>query len=104
MRDTSPDRRPDRWFGRLGTPETWDPLRRVGVASLVMGVTVLVVSNLSGSTRGWILFARVAGSITAGIAVYGAVVIFLGRRYEARNRQARRQETRRLVAHQRSTS
>jgi putative peptidoglycan lipid II flippase len=91
-----------RWFGRLGTPETWDPLRRVALASLAMGVTVLVVSNFSGSTHGLILFARVAGSIVAGLAVYGAVAIFLGRRYEARSRLARRKETRRLVAHQRS--
>ena len=68
-----------------------------------MGVTVLVVSNLSGSTHGFILFARVVGSVVAGIAVYGAVAVLLGRRYEARGRQARRHETRRLVARQRSS-
>jgi uncharacterized membrane protein YccC len=92
------------WFGRLGTPETWDPLRRVVVASLAMGVTVLVVSNLSGSTQGLILFARVVGSVVAGIVVYAGVAILLGRRAEARDREARRHETRRLVAHQRSSS
>ena len=62
-----------RWFGRLGTPETWDPLRRVAVASLAMGVIVLVVSNLSGSTQGFILFARVVGAVVAGIVVYVGV-------------------------------
>ncbi len=92
------------WFGRLGTPETWDPLRRVVVASLAMGVTVLVVSNLSGSNQGFILFARVVGSVVAGIVVYAGVAILLGRRAEARDREARRHETRRLVAHQRSPS
>jgi putative peptidoglycan lipid II flippase len=91
-----------RWFGSLGTPETWDPLRRVAVASLAMGATVLVVSNLSGSTHGLILFARVVGSVVAGLAVYGGVVILLGRRHAARARQARRHETRRLVTRQRS--
>jgi peptidoglycan biosynthesis protein MviN/MurJ (putative lipid II flippase) len=92
------------WFGRLGTPETWDPLRRVIVASLAMGVTVLVVSNLSGSNQGFTLFARVVGSVVAGIVVYAGVAILLGRRAEARNREARRHETRRLVSHQRSPS
>jgi len=93
-----------RWFGRLGTPETWDPLRRVAVASLAMGVTVLVVSNLSGSMQGLFLFARVVGAIIAGVVVYAGVAILLGRRYEARAREARRHETRRLVARQRSSS
>ncbi len=93
-----------RWFGRLGTPETWDPLRRVLVASLAMGVTVLVVSNLSGATQGFLLFARVAGAVVAGIVVYVGVAFLLGRRDEARAREARRHETRRLVAHQRSPS
>ncbi len=93
-----------RWFGRLGTPETWDPLRRVVVASLAMGVTVVVVSNVSGSTQGVILFARVVGAVVAGIVVYVGVAILLGRRYETRAREARRHETRRLVARQRSSS
>jgi putative peptidoglycan lipid II flippase len=77
-----------RWFGRLGTPGTWEPLRRVGVAAAAMGVTVLVVSNLSGSTHGFTLLARVVGSVAAGGAVYGAVAVVLGRR-----RQSRRQAT-----------
>jgi putative peptidoglycan lipid II flippase len=91
-----------RWFGPLGTPETWDPLKRVAIASLAMGVVVLVVSNLSGSNQGLILFGRVVGSVVAGVAVYAGVAILLGRRAEARARQARRHETRRLVARQRS--
>jgi putative peptidoglycan lipid II flippase len=93
-----------RWFGPLGTPETWDPLRRVAVATLAMGITVLVVSNVSGANQGLTLFARVVGAVVAGIIVYGGVAILLGRRAEARNREARRHETRRLVAHQRSPS
>jgi putative peptidoglycan lipid II flippase len=79
-----------RWFGPLGSPATWEPLRRVGLASVAMGLTVLVVSNLSGSTHGFALLARVVGSVVAGIAVYGAVAVVLGRRHEERRRQSRR--------------
>jgi putative peptidoglycan lipid II flippase len=90
-----------RWFGPLGTPTTWAPLRRVGVASVAMGVTVLVVSNLSGATHGLILFARVVGAVLAGGAVYAAVAFVLGRRASAREYEARRHETRRLIHRQR---
>jgi putative peptidoglycan lipid II flippase len=72
-----------RWFGRLGTGATWSPLRRVGVASVAMGVVVLVVSNLSGATHGVALLARVLGAVMAGLGVYAAVAIMLGRRQEA---------------------
>ena len=40
------------WFGRLGVGHTWDPLRRVAVATVAMGIVVLVVSNLSGAMSG----------------------------------------------------
>jgi putative peptidoglycan lipid II flippase len=88
-----------RWFGPLGTPETWVPLRRVGLASLAMAVTVLVVSNLSGATQGFILLGRVVGAVVAGGAVYAGVAIVLGRRDAARQRETRRHDNRRLVAH-----
>ena len=80
------------WFGRLGAAATWEPLRRVGVASVAMGIAVLVVSNLSGATHGFALLARVVGSIAVGTVVYGAVVVALGRRHEARRRQSRRHD------------
>jgi putative peptidoglycan lipid II flippase len=76
-----------RWFGHLGTQGTWNPLRRVGLASVAMGVTVLVVSNLSGSTSQLVLLARVVGSMAAGLVAYGAVVVLLGRRREAHLRR-----------------
>ena len=92
-----------RWFGPLGTAGTWTPLRRVGVATLAMGVVVLVVSNLSGSTHGLLLFARVVGAVVAGLAVYVGVIVVLGRRAAARERQRRRETraSRRLVARHR---
>jgi O-antigen/teichoic acid export membrane protein len=55
-----------RWFGPLGTEGTWTPLRRVGVATVAMGIVVLVVSNLSGATHGPLLLARVVGAVVAG--------------------------------------
>jgi putative peptidoglycan lipid II flippase len=90
-----------RWFGPLGDPDTWTPLRRVGIASLAMGLVILVVSNISGSYHGVLLFGRVVGAVVAGGAAYGAVIVVLGRRSEAKRRQARQHEERRLVARHR---
>jgi putative peptidoglycan lipid II flippase len=75
------------WFGRLAAAETWAPLWRVVIASVPMGVVVLVVSNLSGSTTTTGLLARVVGSVVAGGAVFAAVVIWLGRRHDAARRR-----------------
>jgi putative peptidoglycan lipid II flippase len=93
-----------RWFGPLGTDETWTPLRRVGIATLAMGVVVLVVSNLSGATHGVLLLLRVVGAVVAGLAVYGAVAFVLGRRATARQRERQREAkaSRRLVARHRA--
>jgi putative peptidoglycan lipid II flippase len=72
------------WFGRLAERETWAPLIRVVIASVPMGVVVLVVSNLSASTSIAGLTARVLASVIAGGLTFGAVVILLGRRHDAR--------------------
>jgi len=72
------------WFGRLADRETWAPLGRVIAASVPMAVVVLVVSNLSGSTSVAGLLARVVGAVLAGGLTFGAVVIWLGRRHDAR--------------------
>jgi putative peptidoglycan lipid II flippase len=69
-----------RWFGRLGSAAIWAPLRRVGVATVAMGVVVLVVSNLSGATHGSELLLRVVGSVVAGLIAYGAGAVLLGGR------------------------
>ncbi len=72
------------WFGRLAERETWAPLWRVVVASIPMAVVVLVVSNLSGSTSTLALLARVGGAVVAGGLTFGAAVVWLGRRHDAR--------------------
>jgi putative peptidoglycan lipid II flippase len=75
-----------RWFGRLAERESWAPLVRVVIASVPMGVVVLVVSNLSASSSFLGLAARVVGAVIAGGLTFGGVVIWLGRRHDARRR------------------
>ncbi len=72
------------WFGQLADRASWAPLIRVTVAVVPMAVVVLVVSNLSASTSIGGLLARVVGSVLAGGLTFGAVVIWLGRRADAR--------------------
>ena len=74
------------WFGRLAERETWAPLIRVAVASVPMGIVVLVVSNLSGSTTIPALLVRVIGAMLAGGLTFAAVVIWLGRRHDTHRR------------------
>jgi len=77
------------WFGRLAERSSWAPLVRVLIAAVPMGIVVLVVSNLSASTSLGSLLARVVGSVVAGGLTFGAVVIWLGRRHDARRPPSR---------------
>ena len=52
------------------------------LATVVMGVVVLVVSNLSGADHGPALFARVVGSVVVGVVVFAGVSVFLATRAE----------------------
>ncbi|MGH9087819.1 MAG: murein biosynthesis integral membrane protein MurJ, partial [Acidimicrobiales bacterium] len=70
-----------RWLGTLGGDRTWSPLRRVALASAVMGAVVLVVSNISGAEHGLGLLVRVVGSIVVGGTVYAAAATLLGGRH-----------------------
>ena len=67
------------WLGRLGDDRTWYPLRRVGIATLVMGLVVLLVSNLSGTLAEPGLSVRVLGSVVVGVAVYAATAALVAR-------------------------
>ena len=71
------------WLGHLGDDRTWVPLRRVALASLVMGIVVLIASNLSGSLSEPALLLRVLGSVVVGGAVYAATAALVAR-YERR--------------------
>jgi putative peptidoglycan lipid II flippase len=78
-----------RWLGDLGGARTWAPLRRVGVATVVMGAVVLVVSNLSGADHGVGLLVRVVAAVVAGGLVYWAAISLLGGRDRHRDRRPR---------------
>ena len=71
------------WFGRLAEPGSWDPLRRVVVACVPMALVVLIVSNLSGSTRISALFVRVVLAVLAGGVTFVAAIVWQGRRSDA---------------------
>ncbi len=91
-----------RWLGPLGTRRLWSPLRRVAIASVVMGVAVLVVSNLSGATHGVGLLLRVVGAVIIGAAVYVGMTALLARRSSRRGPdepEADRAGSRRPVAY-----
>jgi peptidoglycan biosynthesis protein MviN/MurJ (putative lipid II flippase) len=90
-----------RWFGTIGTPELWAPLWRVVIASIPMGVVVLVVSNLSGSTSLPGLLGRVVAGSVCGLVTFAAVVVWLGRRDERRHKSEPGPEPPKLVARSR---
>jgi peptidoglycan biosynthesis protein MviN/MurJ (putative lipid II flippase) len=79
------------WLGRLGAPGSWQPLRGVVIATVVMGGAVAVVSNLSGSSSGIGLLFRVVASVLAGAVVFaGTAVVLASRGHPARPRSAGR--------------
>jgi putative peptidoglycan lipid II flippase len=79
-----------RWFGPLGSPAIWEPLRRVALSSLAMGAVVLVVSNFSAANHGLGLLLRVLASVVVGGGAFVAVTVVLGSRHQARVRAQRR--------------
>jgi putative peptidoglycan lipid II flippase len=72
-----------RWLGALGGPRAWSPLRRAAGATAVMGVVVLLVSNVSGAQQGVLLLLRVGAAVVAGVAVYAGIGAVLGGRRRA---------------------
>ncbi|HMD46740.1 MAG TPA: murein biosynthesis integral membrane protein MurJ [Acidimicrobiales bacterium] len=72
------------WLGPLGTPRVWAPLRRVVIATVVMGVAVLFVSNVSAANHGLALLGRVLTSVVVGVVVFAATVALLGARDQRR--------------------
>ncbi len=75
------------WLGPLGSSRTWAPLRREALATVLMGVAVLVVSNVSGAQHGFALLGRVVGSVVVGAFVYLGASIVLGQRAGRRERR-----------------
>jgi len=73
-----------RWLGQLGGRRAWSPLAGSALATVVMGVVVLLASNLSGATHGPGLALRVVGSVAAGGLAYLATAMFLAGRERRR--------------------
>jgi putative peptidoglycan lipid II flippase len=65
------------WIGQLGGRRAWAPLRGSALSTLVMGVTVLIVSNLSGASHGFGLLVRVLVSVIAGALAYVGTAAFM---------------------------
>jgi putative peptidoglycan lipid II flippase len=64
------------WLGHLGGRRAWAPLRGSALSTVVMGIAVLIVSNLSGASHGFGLLVRVLASVTVGGAAYlGTAVV-----------------------------
>jgi putative peptidoglycan lipid II flippase len=76
------------WVGSLGGRRVWAPLRGSALATLVMGVAVLVVSNLSGASHGFGLFVRVLASVAVGAATYLATAVFMAHRERLGSRRS----------------
>ncbi len=68
------------WLGNLGGRRAWAPLRGSAFSTLVMGVVVLVVSNLSGASHGFGLSVRVLASVFAGTLSYLSAAMFMAGR------------------------
>lgn len=80
------------WLGNLGGRRAWSPLRGSALSTIVMGVAVLVVSNLSGASRGIGLLVRVVASVAVGGASYLGTAVFMAnheRRTQRRDRRPR---------------
>ena len=65
------------WLGQLGGRRAWSPLRGSALSTVVMGITVLVVSNLSGASHGFGLLVRVLLSVAVGGAAYVGTAVFM---------------------------
>jgi putative peptidoglycan lipid II flippase len=68
------------WLGALGSPRLWAPLRRVGVATAVMAVAVLIVSSVFSATSGTALIGRVLASVAVGLIAFGGTAVILANR------------------------
>ena len=65
------------WLGHLGGRRAWSPLRGSALSTVVMGISVLIVSNLSGASHGFGLLVRVLTSVAVGTLAYVATAVLM---------------------------
>lgn len=78
------------WLGQLGGRRVWAPLRGSALSTVVMGIAVLLVSNLSGASRGFGLLVRVAVSVAVGAGAYLATAVIMANHERRTQRPPRR--------------
>ena len=78
------------WLGNLGGRRAWSPLRGSALSTIVMGIAVLVVSNLSGASHGIGLLVRVVASVAVGAAAYLGTAVFMANHERRAHRRDRR--------------
>jgi putative peptidoglycan lipid II flippase len=78
------------WLGNLGGRRAWSPLRGSALSTIVMGIAVLVVSNLSGASHGIGLLVRVVASVAVGAAAYLGTAVFMANHERRAQRRDRR--------------
>jgi putative peptidoglycan lipid II flippase len=78
------------WLGQLGGRRVWLPLRGSAMSTVVMGVAVLVVSNLSGASHGFGLLVRVLASVAVGAVAYVSTAVLMANRERRGSGRSRR--------------
>jgi putative peptidoglycan lipid II flippase len=78
------------WLGHLGGRRAWAPLRGSALSTIVMGIAVLVASNLSGASHGFGLLVRVLASVAVGGAAYLATAVVMADHERRAGRRGRR--------------
>jgi hypothetical protein len=78
-----------RRVGGLGGDDLVTPVKRVLLASVVMGVVTVLAVNVSGATSGPALLGRVVLAVVVGTLAYGAAAALLGARHARRTVQTR---------------
>jgi putative peptidoglycan lipid II flippase len=79
------------WLNGLGGRKAWTPLRGSALSTLVMGVAVLIVSNLSGASHGIGLLVRVLGSVAVGVAAYVGTAMVMANQDKRHQRRLHRE-------------
>jgi hypothetical protein len=75
--------------GGLGGDDLVTPVKRVLLASAVMGVVTVLAVNVSGATSGPALLGRVVLAVVVGVLAYGATAALLGARHARRTIELR---------------
>ncbi|MEI6453906.1 MAG: murein biosynthesis integral membrane protein MurJ [Actinomycetes bacterium] len=77
-------------LGPLGQKAIWQPLGRVGIASVVMAIAVLLASSSSNALSGWSVLGRLLLAVIVGGLSYLSMVSLLATRIQKKHRRSRK--------------